>query len=304
MTEEANVTEANTAEGTSTDSLMGGDSQETQTQETNTVDGNEKTTVSDAEARQADGYPEGFDSTTYNIHTGEYKYDKIAEKMNDLESKWTNADKQAKDLRRIVSKGYAPEDETEYDVYRPDSKYEKYYDFEQEQNEVVSESIKTLNKLSKDLGLNIEQNGKVKDFLNLTMEKAGVFNTKSPEQIEQEATDWKNAQLESLGDKPNRIINETKEFIETNPSFNDAQKQMLVKLANTEGAEFIKAMHSLHVRVNNNRGIVPAPSSVDAVGRPDLNTLAHEYNSKDTTTERRMEIVKMLRPGETLPLLK
>lgn len=293
MTEEINTEATETTET----NLMG-DSETTETAETEATEQKPET-----ETIENNGYPEGFSANTYNLETSEYKTEAIAAQLKTLTESGENFKKQAQDLRKVVSKGKAPEDVADYDNYKPDSKYDKYYDFSEESNPDVKTAVDNLNELSKNLGLNVEQNSKMRDYMNETMEAAGVFNSKSAEEVSTEHDNWLKAQRSALGDNPEHSIETAKSFIENNPLFNEEQKDLFISLSNEKGAVFIKAMEVLSDRLNNTRGVVPTPNMVESAGRADLVTLAQEYNNPSTSGARRIEIVGSLNAGENLPTL-
>jgi hypothetical protein len=245
---------------------------------------------------------DGLDPELYDTQTKEFRKEVAIEKLAEYKKQTESLEKQVKDFRRIVSKGKAPEDVADYKTYEADSKYAKYWDFNEDANPEVKEISDQLDEVSQKLGFNVEQNKQMKDFLNSVMEKAGVFDTRTPEQIELEQKDWKNAQLKLLGDNAPTVISSVKDFVVSNNLFSEDEKKALLASADKD-ANVIKAIHKMK-RLFRGQDQVPLDGA-ETTGVPDSMTLAREYNHKDTTPERRMEILKTHRRvyGKSLPAI-
>lgn len=241
---------------------------------------------------EATKYPQGFNAETWDLTTNSIKQDAVAEKFKTSSTERESLEKQVKDLRRIVSKGKAPEDVAEYSEYKPDEKYDGYYDFENEANPEVQEIVGLLDEKSKELGFNVEQNKQMKDLLNIAMEKAGVFDSRTPEQRKLEEADWRRNEKTKLGENADHIIEQSKNFIEQNNLFNEEEKKILLGLSN-QGADFINIMYKFK-KMFKGTGEIPTPN-VATTGLADDMTLAMEYNAAGTTPQRRMQIMEQRR---------
>lgn len=245
-----------------------------------------------------------LDPELYNTQTKKLREDKAIEKINSFKEEKQKYEKQIKDLRRIISKGKAPEDVKEYANYKPDSKYEKYYDFENESNEGVKSVLDKIDETSKELGFNVEQNSRVKDLINSVMEEAGIFDTRTEEQLKLERDDWKREQMKKLGDDAQHIIKDLGEFIKNNNIFNEEEKKSILKAADKD-ASLVSGLYKLKKVI---RGVGQIPiSNAEVSGLADDYALAEEYNNPNTTRTRRIEIIKQRqKAGRTggLPLTK
>jgi hypothetical protein len=247
---------------------------------------------------------DGLDPELYDTQTKKLREDKAIEKLNSFKEEKAKYEKQIKDLRRIVSKGKAPEDTAEYASYKPDSKFEKYYDFENEANEGVKSVLDKIDNASKEAGFNVEQNKIVKDIINDVMADAGIFDTRTEEQVKLEREDWKNEQLKKLGDDAQHILKEVPNFINNNNIFNEEEKQSILKAADKD-ASVVSGLYKLKKLIRG-VGQVPIPNA-ETTGLADDYALAEEYNDPKTLQSRRVEIIKQrMQAGRTggLPVLK
>jgi hypothetical protein len=247
---------------------------------------------------------DGLDPELYDTQTKQLREDVVLERIKSFKEKEANWEKQVKDLRRIVSKGKAPEDVQEYQSYKPDTKFEKYYNFDDEANTEVKEVINDIDLVSKDLGFNVEQNARVKDLINSVMEKAGIFDTRTQEQLELEREDWKREQLKKLGDNATNVIKETAEFIKNNNMFSEEEKESILRAADGD-ASLISGMYKLKKLIKG-VGQVPIPGA-ETTGLADDYALAEEYNNPETSQSRRLEIIKLRQKAGRqggLPVLK
>jgi len=128
--------------------------------------------------------PLGLDPELYDTQTNEFRKEVALKKLEEYKKGEEGFKKQVKDLRRIVSKGKAPEDIEEYKTYKPDSMYARHYE---EPSEDMLEGLSKIDEFSKQHGLNLEVNKNLKDLYNEMS-----LDGRTKEQIEQERIDWKN----------------------------------------------------------------------------------------------------------------
>ncbi len=233
-------------------------------------------------------YPEGFDAETYDLTTSSVKYDKVKEKFESHKKEVEGLQKQNLDLRKIVSKGKAPNDIKDYEAnYKPDSKFEKYY----KEDDTTKETLKSFNELAKNTGLNLEQHKAVVDFMNDTLVKAGIFDTRSKEEIEIQKADWIKNERSKLGKEADKIINSDVEFINNFGGFNEEQKQQLKQFVGSGaiGASVINTIRNAILGSGRNEDI---PTDINVGGLADDITLAREYKDDSTTDSRRAEIIQ------------
>lgn len=169
-------------------------------------------------------YPEGFNAEIYNLETQSLREDKVRELLNQNKQTIADLEKQKTDLRKIISKGKEPVDIKEYETYKPDSKYEKYYN----EDEQTQTTFKLFNELSKNAGLNLEQHKMITDFMNGVLEKVGIFDTRTEEQKRLQAEDWKRQEYKKIGENAEFIIGKNKDFINNYSFFNEEQKKSLM----------------------------------------------------------------------------
>jgi len=249
-------------------------------------------------------YPEGFDESTYDVHAQKIKPDGVLAREAALKEEADKFKKQAQDMRKIISKGKAKEDAAEYvEGYVPQDEYSKYYDFETEGNESVKESVEQLGNLATEQGLNSEQFRAVTDFMNTTMEKAGVFDTRTPEQVEVERNDWLAQENKKLSDDPVeavRIINQNVEFVQGMNMFTEAEKERQGQWMDA-GALDVSIINKYRTLFGGESKI-PTMELNDSGLSSDA-SLAEEYYSKDTSVARRQEIMQKRREaGRTSPM--
>ena len=161
-----------------------------------------------AEGQETVGeYPEGFDAEIYNLETKSLREDKVKERLEANKKLIESLEKQKYDLRKIISKGKTT-DLKDYEMYKPDSKYSKYYT----EDEKTKETFKNFNQLSQNAGLNTEQHKMVADFMNEVLEKVGVFDTRTEEQKQLQLEDWRRQEYKKIGDNAEIVIKKNVDF--------------------------------------------------------------------------------------------
>ncbi len=245
-------------------------------------------------------YPDGFDAETYDLTTSSVKYDAIKAKFENHKKEVEGLQKQNLDLRKIVSKGKAPNDLKDYEMnYKPDSKFEKYY----KEDEIAKETLKSFNELAKNTGLNLEQHKAVVDFMNDTLVKAGVFDTRSKEEIEIQKNDWIKNEKAKLGKDADRLIKSDMEFIDNFGGFNEEQKAELKQFIGS-GAVGVATINTIRNAIFGSGRNEDIPTDINVGGLADDIALAREYKDDNTTDLRRAEIIQQrIRAGRKGSLL-
>ena len=272
---------------------------ETQNQ-VETATNNDNVSLNSDNENSKSNYPDGFDEETYDLKTSSVRYDKVKEKFENYDREIEKLQHQNLDLRKIVSKGKAPQDLKDYELnYKPDSRYEKYYN----EDETTKETFRSFNELAKNTGLNLEQHKAIVDFMNETLVKAGVFDIRSKEEIEKQKNDWIKSEKEKLGLNADNMIKEDIEFINNFGGFNEEQREELKKFVGS-GAIGVSIVNAVKRAIYGSGRNEDIPTNVNIGGLPDDITLAKEYRDEKTTNERRAEILQQrLRAGRTNPLL-
>lgn len=275
---------------------------------TNTLTGEVSKTSTEA-TTTAKEYPVGFDATTYNLETGQFNKEAIIKKFEDINNDKENFKKQALDLRKIVSKGKAPEGAEDYlKDLKPSEEFSKFYNFEEGQNEEIKERVDTLAKISKEQGLNTAQFNSIVNFMNETMTKHGVLDTRSQEEIEAESSNWMKAEMNKISEDVNtarEIIKSNVNFVKDFRSFNDDEKQALIDFMD-KGAVAISAVNKFKTLFGGKGQDIPSIDVVDT-GLASDDILATEYNKPSTSSARRLEIIKQRMAAgrnKPLPLIK
>ena len=173
----------------------------------------------------------------------------------------------------------------EYD-YKPDSKYEKYYNEDKE----TQNNLKQFNKLAQDNNFTKEQHKAIVDFMNGILEKVGVFDTRSETEIKVDNENWIKEEKAKLGKDADNIINSNVELVNNFGMFNEEQKKELLNFMG-KGALSCSIVNIIKncLLGGTSKNI---PTDLNIGGLPDDYTLAKEYNNPNTTEKRREEIIK------------
>lgn len=237
-------------------------------------------------------YPEGFDADTYDLEKGSVKTDAVLAKIALAKEEADKATKQAQDLRKIISKGKAPEKAEVYlEGYEAPEGLERYYT--EEGNEEVREVMTTLAETAKDMGLNTDQFKSIADVMNEAMVKAGVMDNRTDEAIDQQKQDWLRAENEKLSSDPmeaKSIIDANVKFVKETSLLNDDQKAFLSDSMD-KGAIGISTVNVFRELFGGRGSDIPSVNVVDT-GLASDNSLAVEFYAADTSVARRQEIVQ------------
>ena len=273
----------------------------TQTDEENITDTPDKDTLTkedvdadkpeDKQEFDTSGYPEGLDESMYNLEEGTFKEDGVIAKLKELKNKIELSEKRVKDFRKIVSKGKAPKDISAYDKYKPEERFEKFFDFENKDNAQVKNILGNFNEIAFELGFNEAQHEKVVNFMNEVLESNNVLNTKSVDDIKAEHKVWLEGERAKLASNPveaNRIIDKTVEFVKNYNILNEDEKTYAIKSMNKEGALAVGVWAKIESLFSNDS--VPTSHS-DNSGLAADDILAKEYKNKETSDSRKQEII-------------
>ena len=230
-------------------------------------------------------YPDGFDAETYDLTSKTFKADGIKAKFDKSNKDIESLKKQNLDLRRIISKGKEVVNVEDYELsYKPDSRFNNVYE-----NQETQEAIKGFNEVAKDIGLNIEQHKQVLDYFNNTLEKMGIFDTRSEKEKDIQMQDWLKAEKKKLGENADYIINKSTEFVNNHGLFNEKEKEKLLALGNS-GAIGVSILNKMRIAIMG-ENISTIPADVKSDGLADDYSLAKEYYDANTTDQRRSEII-------------
>ena len=237
-----------------------------------------------AEGQETVGeYPEGFDAEIYNLETKSLREDKVKERLEANKKLIESLEKQKYDLRKIISKGKTT-DLKDYEMYKPDSKYSKYYT----EDEKTKETFKNFNQLSQNAGLNTEQHKMVADFMNEVLEKVGVFDTRTEEQKQLQLEDWRRQEYKKIGDNAEIVIKKNVDFIKNYNFLNEEQKKELTNFA-TANAMNLSIVNTFR-NILEGSGKDEIPTSINAGGLPTDKELWNEFLKADDT--RKEQIIK------------
>lgn len=193
--------------------------------------------------------------------------------------------KNAQDLRRIVSNKEAPEDAKGYfkDYKTPNDAFNALVEAQDEN------AVKLMDKVGSklhELGLSVKQGQEMTSLLAEIVGNTGVFKT--PEQQKAERQEFVAKELEKLGDDSGKIVNETASFIQNNNLLSDTDKQALLKSINDGGADVIMALNKMAKKYGEGSGI-PSSSLTGALESDAV--LFEEY--KTASPMRQQEIARL-----------
>lgn len=220
-------------------------------------------------------YPEGFNAELYNLETHSLREDKVREVLNNNKKTIEDLEKQKTDLRKIISKGKEPVDIKDYENYKPDSRFAKLY----ESDEGTKEMFRQFNELSKNTGLNLEQHKMIIDFMNNTLEKLGVLDTRTEEQKKLQEEDWKREEYKKIGDNAETIINKNLDFIKNYSFFNEEQKESLINFMG-QGATNVSIVNTLR-DILGHGDVEQIPTAQATGGLADDRSLWQEFMNAD-----------------------
>lgn len=218
-------------------------------------------------------YPEGFDADLYNLETKSLREDKVRERLEENKKTIESLEKQKHDLRKIISKGKTT-DLKDYEMYKPDSKYSKYYTDDEKTKTMFNE----FNKLSQNAGLNVEQHKMVADFMNEVLEKVGVFDPRTEEQKQLQMEDWRREEYKKIGDNAELVIKKNLDFIKNYNFLNEEQKKELTTFA-TQNAMNLSIVNTFRQILDSGKEEIP--TSINAGGLPSDRDLWSEFLKAD-----------------------
>lgn len=240
-----------------------------------------------------------YDQIDQNLYdeTG-FKQQETAEYLRNMQEQAQKKDKQILDLRKIISKGVqVPESPDQY-VYHPAEDFEPYYQGEGVVQNFVQASMEKINEVAFEKGMSNEQANAVKDLFNTFMQATNIFEDHSQEA--QEKRDAYRQQV--LGENADQLMQELQVRFLNNNRFSDDEKQVLLYSVNNNPV-LAGALHKMNQLAFGTMGDIPMRSFVQNGALPDDETLAKEYMAKQTSNERRAEIVRQrVQAGRLNPL--
>lgn len=233
-------------------------------------------------------YPDGFDAELYNLETNSLRTDKVKELLDKQKEEIKSLTSQKENLRRIISKGNNA-DLSKYEAYKPDSRYEKFYNEAKDTKEFFNE----FNKIAYNNSLNTEQHKNILDFLNKYNEKLGYFDARTDAEKELQLQDWRREEYKKIGENAEQLIKKNMEYIKNNNFLNEQQKQDLIDFANSNASN-LKIINSFREMLNYEIGEESnIPTMLNATsGLPDDKTLWLEFINEKTPDIRKEQIIK------------
>lgn len=189
-----------------------------------------------------------------------------------------------------------------YKAYKPDSKFEKFY---KEGNKETAETIKAFNELATKNNLSLEQYKSMADFMNNTLAKNGVLDTRSELEIKAEQEQFIKEEKAKLGKNADTIIKSSLEFVNNFGMFNEEQRETLKEFLG-KNATNVSIVNTIKTCILGDKLQNSIPTDVNVGSLPDDYTLAKEYYNSETTDQRREEIInERIKIGRTnfLPTL-
>ena len=220
-----------------------------------------------------------------------------------------NFQKQATDMRRILSKGKdAPETvEAYFEGFK--SSHEGFNGLIESGDENAKGLLDTLGKVYKDLGITKGQSETLTNMMANVVSEMGLIQDPAKaealkaeqEKAEQETkAKFVQEQYEILGDNAQDQIDSAVKTIMNAGFIDKASKEMLVNNGiNTLGAPLIKMINQFAQRTTSN----DIPNSI-ADTLPSNAILEAEYNKSDTSAKRRMEIIQQVKSAGREPFWK
>jgi len=240
----------------------------------------------------------------------EFNADGAKEFLKEVGEKEANLNKRLADMRKMVSTkdDFVESKEEYFQDFAPPEQFMKYFD--EKTPDATKEVMKGITDKLADkfdnLALNRRQANDVSVAILEIMSDVGVLDTRTEEQQYIDQKKWVDGQKKQLGDNAENIIRETKEFIFNSNAFTSESKNKLIDMMESQGADFIGAMHQVKGAFGQSTGGVPTNITNLSGLAPDAE-LAREYLNKDTTDHRRMEIENLRiasgRPGKMMAAL-
>lgn len=178
--------------------------------------------------------------------------------ISELKEQKSLVEKQRDDFHKTLSaKGQVPKKVEDYIDKYANPRYEPL-----KANEKVSESMKQLAETFHKNGISPKDADKIYDDVFGIMEKAGIIDTRSKEEVEAEHSQWVDKQMELLGTNAQTIINDTRSFLNDFVGINEEQKKELIELMNTRGASFVNSLYAITSNLDFKRVPVATQASV------------------------------------------
>lgn len=247
--------------------------------------------------------PDGFDEEIFDTKTMSLKQDKVKERLDKFKAENESYKKQALDLRRKLSKGVeVPDSQEKYkEEYVYDAKYDSVMEGDNNVSKFLNSTLNDIDKLAFDTGMTTQQAKAVKDNFFKLMENVSIIDSRTPEQIEKDKTNYIAKQKEILGDDADTIIKDNMKFIVDYGFFNKDEKEIFKKLVNESatGNTIVMKLRKLFGEKITN---IPTNGSMEDGAKSDYE-FAKEYYDKNTSDARREEIIKTrIKLGRTNPL--
>lgn len=213
------------------------------------------------------------------LDEGKLSEEKIKSYLETSKTEDAKKDKRINDLRAKMSKKDAPKAQEEY--FYKNEKYDTLLESEGVKAEIAELKAKAF---EKGMGQG--------DFEFMTteilsqLETYGIVDTRS----EAEKEDVFNQELSKLGENGREVYNNSKQWVDDNPIFNEEEKTILNGLME-QGAGFVNIVSKLN-RLHGNVSAVPVDNAVYS-GLASDRELLDEYNSADTKEGRRREIIEL-----------
>ena len=235
--------------------------------------------------------PEGFDEEIFDTESMSLKQDKVKERLEMSKAEIAKWEKQAKDMRRKLSKGIeTPEDVKAYkENYTAPLEFDAFVaDQDSEVGKFLNTTLDNIDKLALENGLTTQQANALKDNALKLMQDVHIIQ--QPEEIEKSKAKVEKAMKESLGDDFKVVMDENKEFVANYGIFDDSERKMLA-----EGIKNSPVVNTLLTKIrtlfDKSGTKIPVRSNV-VNGLADDQALWAEYAKSDTTDARKMEIIQ------------
>lgn len=241
--------------------------------------------------------PEGMEAELYE--KGTLSADKVKSRIEALKSEVESAKTNEANMRKKLStKGTVPDKLEDYADYTPDEAYKQYYDNE-DYKEGLEANLKAIDKLAFDNGMTKDQCKAVKDAFNKLIVENGIVQDEAT--IKAQNEEYVKTEMEKLGKDAVQVITKNVEFVKNDNRFNENEKEFLLNMMDTGGAIAVTIVNKMRLGHGGEfagDNIIPAMGS--SGGIPSDTELAREYYSKETSTERRAEIIQQrLEAGRT-----
>ncbi|GBR72812.1 hypothetical protein NO1_0276 [Candidatus Termititenax aidoneus] len=231
-----------------------------------------------------------FDSRLYT-ENGQFNRDGAKEYLTELQTELEAQKMRAEVMRQKLSGGPAPKTPEEYfSSYQAPDKYKGLFSAENQNKEAVAALAGKLAQVYHANGLNHSQAADISNAVLETLEAAGAIDTRSEAEIQKQRAEWVADQQKQLGENAGEMIAQSSKFVQDAMLDSDTKKQLLSAMEYV-GAPLIKLVHTLKRSFGQAAG-ASIPANVNALpgGRTERE-YRDEYMDKNTSDERRREIV-------------